>query len=75
MIEKNITYFQHLLKSQTQQSKNMTKIVNISDKSQEASYVVAEFVAKTIKPQTIGEQLILPACHEIVKINILRNRC
>lgn len=68
LIDKNITYFQRLLKSQTQQSKNMTKIVKISDKSQEASYIVAELVAKTQKPHTLGEQLILPACREIVKI-------
>lgn len=68
LIDKNITYFQCLLKSQTEQSKNITKLVKISDKSQEASYVVAELVAKTIKPPTIGEQLILPTCREIVKI-------
>jgi hypothetical protein len=46
----------------------MTKIVKISEKSQEASFVVAGLMAKTIKPHTIGEQLILLACHEIVKI-------
>ncbi|KAL4120074.1 hypothetical protein QTP88_012813 [Uroleucon formosanum] len=46
----------------------MITIVKISDKSQEVSYVVAELVAKTMKPHTIGEQLILPACREIVKI-------
>ncbi|CAI6348387.1 unnamed protein product [Macrosiphum euphorbiae] len=68
LIDKNITYFQRLLNSQNKQSKNMTTIVKISDKSQEASYVVAERVAKTMKPHTIGEQLILPACREIVKI-------
>ncbi|CAI6368410.1 unnamed protein product [Macrosiphum euphorbiae] len=68
LIDKNIKYFQRLLNSQNKQSKNMTTIVKISDKSQEASYVVAELVAKTMKPHTIGEQLILPACREIVKI-------
>jgi zinc finger BED domain-containing protein 5/7/8/9 len=62
LVDKNLTYFQHLLNSQNKQSKNMTIIVKISDKSQEASYVVAELVAKTMKPHTIGEQLILPAC-------------
>jgi len=67
LIDKNITYFQHLLNSQNKQSKNMTTIVKISDKSREASYVVAELVAKTMKPHTIGEQLILPACREIIK--------
>jgi hypothetical protein len=37
----------------------MTKIVKISDKSQEASYVVAELVAKTMKPHAIGEQILI----------------
>jgi len=32
------------------------------------SYIVAELVAKTMKPHTIGKQLILLACREIVKI-------
>ncbi|XP_025417671.1 zinc finger BED domain-containing protein 5-like [Sipha flava] len=68
LIDKNITCFQRLLKSQSQQSKNMIKIVKISEKSQESSYIVTELVAKTMKPHTIGEQIILPACREIVKI-------
>jgi hypothetical protein len=46
----------------------MSKIVKISDKYQEASYVVGELVAKNMKLHIIGEQLILPACIEIVKI-------
>lgn len=32
--------------------------MNISDKSQETRYVEAELEAKTMKPHTIGEQLI-----------------
>ncbi|XP_025417424.1 zinc finger BED domain-containing protein 5-like [Sipha flava] len=68
LVDKNASYFQRLLKSETRQSEKMTKIVTISDKTQEASYLVAEFVAKQMKPHTIAEKLILPACREIVKV-------
>lgn len=68
LVDKNASYFQRLLKSETQQSAKMTKIVTISDKTQEASYLVAELVAKQMKPHTIAEKLILPACCEIVKV-------
>jgi len=47
----------------------MRKIVTISDKTQEASNPVAELVAKQMKPHTIVEKLILPACREIVKVH------
>lgn len=50
LINKSITYFKRLLKSRIQQSKNMKKIVRVSDKSKEVSYTVAELVAKTMKP-------------------------
>lgn len=53
LIDKNKTYFQRLFKSQSQQSKSMTNIVKISDKSQKVSYVVSELVAKTINPHTV----------------------
>jgi len=36
-IDKNVKYFKRLLKSQTQQSKIMKQIVQISNKSQEVS--------------------------------------
>jgi len=68
LVDKNASYFQRLLKSETRQSEKMTKIVTISDKTQEASYLVAELVAKQMKPHTIAEKLILPTCREIVKV-------
>lgn len=68
LVDKNASYLQRLLKSETQQSAKMTKIVTISDTTQEASYLVAELVAKQMKPHTIAEKLILPACREIVKV-------
>ncbi|CAI6358045.1 unnamed protein product [Macrosiphum euphorbiae] len=64
--EKN--YFERLLNNQMNQRKHLKKIVTISDKAQIASYKVAEIIAKQLKPHTIAESLILPACSEIVQI-------
>lgn len=46
LVDKSASYFQRLLKSETQQFEKMTKIVTISNKTQEASYLVADLVAK-----------------------------
>lgn len=64
--EKN--YFERLLNNQMNQRKHLKKIITISDKAQIASYKVAEIIAKELKPHTIAESLILPACSEIVQI-------
>ncbi|XP_064113862.1 protein FAM200A-like [Macrobrachium nipponense] len=45
----------------------LSKKVKVSDKAQEASYLIAELVVKSMKPHTIAETLILPACSAIVK--------
>jgi len=44
----------------------MTKIVTISDKIQEASYLVAELVTKQMKPYAKAVKLILPTYREIM---------
>ena len=44
------------------------KKFKLSDKVQEASYAVAERVARKTKSHTIAETVILPACQEIVRI-------
>lgn len=67
LLDKDLQYFQRLLKSQAQQSTSLTKTMTISDKCQEASYHVAELIAKKMKPHTIAENLVLPACRQIVK--------
>ena len=59
--------FQRLLDSQQKQRKVFKKKVTISDKAQEASYLVAELVAKKMKSHTIAESLIMPACKIIVR--------
>uniref|UniRef100_A0A0P4VZP1 Uncharacterized protein n=1 Tax=Scylla olivacea TaxID=85551 RepID=A0A0P4VZP1_SCYOL len=61
------SYFEGLLNEQKQQRVMLSKTVKVSDKAQEASYLVAELVAKSMKPHTIAETLILPACSAIVK--------
>ncbi|KAJ4941484.1 hypothetical protein JOQ06_011363 [Pogonophryne albipinna] len=67
---KDIEYF-HRLKSQNEkQSQRMLSSLRVSDKAQEASYLVAELIAKAKKAHTIAENLILPACKEIVRVMI-----
>ena len=44
------------------------KKFKLSDKAQEASYAVAEIVARKLKSLTIAESVILPACQERVRI-------
>ncbi|XP_068219693.1 zinc finger BED domain-containing protein 5-like [Palaemon carinicauda] len=61
------SYFEGLLSEQKQQSAMLSKKVKVADKAQEVSYFVAELVVKSMKPHTIAETLILPACSAIVK--------
>ena len=44
-----------------------TKTFQVSTKSQHASYLVAEIIAKNSKPHTEAEKVIFPACSAIVK--------
>lgn len=48
----------------------MMSCVRVSDKAQEASFLVAELIAKSKKPHNIAESLILPACKKIVGVMI-----
>ncbi len=45
----------------------MEKKVTISDKAQEASYLVAELVVRKMKSHTNAESLIMPTCKIIVR--------
>jgi hypothetical protein len=45
----------------------MEKRAAIVEKTQVASYKVAEIIARNMQPHTIAETLILPACKQIVK--------
>jgi hypothetical protein len=45
----------------------MEKRGTITERAQVVSYKVAEIVAKKMQPHTVAEDVILPACKEIVK--------
>jgi hypothetical protein len=55
------------LDSQDKQRKVFDNKVTVSEKAQEASYLVAELVAQKLKRRTAAESLIMPACKIIVK--------
>jgi hypothetical protein len=54
------------LESQNKQSKAFVSEVTASEKVQEASYLLAELIAQKRKGQTVGENLIVPACKIII---------
>lgn len=66
--KKSSDYFTRLLSSQKKNSTFMEKRLKISDKSLLCSFKISELIAKKKKPHTIGEELILPACKEIVDV-------
>lgn len=66
--DKPLEYFKRILSGETMQAKVFTKQKSIADKAQEASYAVAELVAKKMKSHTTAETLVKPACLDIVKI-------
>lgn len=65
--DKPVEYFKRLLLLNERQSLRFQKKIKLSDKAQEASYLVAELVAKDMKPHTVAESLILPACCAMVR--------
>jgi hypothetical protein len=65
--KKDVEFFKRLLRNKDKQSTKFQATVKVSDKSQEASFLVAELVAKEMKAHTITESLILPACRAIEK--------
>lgn len=56
------------LNENKQQRLSFEKKVKVAEKAQKASYLVAELIAKNMKPHTIAESLILPSCCAIVRI-------
>jgi hypothetical protein len=65
---KDKNYFSRLLSSEVnKKKKDMEKRATIAEKAQVASFKVAEIIAMKMQPHTIAEDLILPACKEIVK--------
>lgn len=67
-VDKPLEYFKWILYGETRQAKSFTKQKTIADKAQEASYAVAELVAKKMKSHTSAESLVMPVYCEIAKI-------
>lgn len=67
-LDKPLEYFKRILSGETSQAKVFTKQKALADKAQEASYAVAELVAKKMKSHTSAETLVMPACCEVVRI-------
>jgi hypothetical protein len=59
-------YFKRLLESQNKKSKAFVSKVTVSEKAQDASYLVAELTAQKRKSHTIGQKLTMPACKIIL---------
>jgi hypothetical protein len=66
--KKSIDYFQRLLANRKDEAAKFTKKVKIGDRALEASFKASQLIAKQMKPHTIGEKLVKPACLEIVRI-------
>jgi zinc finger BED domain-containing protein 5/7/8/9 len=66
--EKPLDFFKKLASDQNRQASKFIKHSTVSDKAQEASYAVAELIAKKMKSHSTAESTILPECCKIVKI-------
>ncbi|XP_066965682.1 zinc finger BED domain-containing protein 5-like [Macrobrachium rosenbergii] len=65
--QKDMAYFSRLLEGQSKAATKMVKKVSVADTALEASFRVAELIAKNMKPYTTGEEIIGPACNIIVE--------
>ncbi|GFR14311.1 zinc finger BED domain-containing protein 5 [Trichonephila clavata] len=66
--KKPIEYFERLLQTSNKEKNTLEKYVTLNDKYLSASYEVSYLIAKTKKPFTIGEQLLLPAAIRMSEI-------
>ena len=51
----------------------MRDYTSMSDKCQEASFVVSQVIAQRKQPHTVAENLVVPCCREIVRIMLGKN--
>ena len=51
----------------------MSDYTSMSNKCQEASFVVSQVIAQRKQPHTVAENLVVPCCREIVRIMLGEN--
>ena len=71
--EKTTTFFTRLLDRHTKQARLMSDYTSMSDKCQEASFVVSQVIAQRKQPHIVAENLVVPCCREIVRIMLGEN--
>ena len=64
-VERNLAFFKRASDLNQRQQACLLDCVKVSDKAMEASYMLAELIAKQNKPHTIAETLILPALKRV----------
>lgn len=68
LMNKDAAYFKSLISNVNKAAVLMEKRTKVSDRAMMASYKVAEIIAKSKKPHTLAEDVILPACKEVVAV-------
>ena len=68
--QKSKSFFERKREVYHQQQTTMTGFTTIPQKAQRASYLTAQRIARSKKPHTIGEELVLPAGVEICEVMI-----
>ena len=67
-VERNLAFFKRASDLNQRQQACLLDCVKVSDKAMEASYMLAELIAKQKKTHTIAETLILPALKKIAGV-------
>ena len=65
--DKDLNYFQRLLRQQSKQRNVFQKTMTMSERAQIASIEVAEIIAMKSKSHPLAESVILPVCKKMVK--------
>ena len=65
---KSLSYFESKRDEYFNQTKQMKKSLTVNDKALEISYQISLRIAKSKKPHTIAEKLILPSIIDTVKL-------
>ena len=66
--DKTKDFFVRKSQEYIQQKTRTVNLATVSEKAQKSSYLVAQRIAKSKKPHTIAQELILPAAVEMCEI-------